>query len=266
MELKSPPPGRLTYWNKSPAGNYETPKRRRSSSSCGTPTPAKRNIIIDSCQLNKASDNFAKEVNNVSVIELGKLGSGDYLAAGLVMKFGLDVFQITLQALHHIPEQFPDRVKYVTNIVKLVKGDKFELKQFEKSIDLFERLMKTLGNSAPLDSSFTSILWNATTLYGEPYLNFLIPNVSMCLNGNCTGVLYTCEKSQVTIYKLTGPEPGLKTSLRCRNCDTRYHLGFYSIPKQGRSFYGEENRSLYKASSTRSFFSKDTYEFMCESG
>lgn len=266
MDLKSPPTGRLTFWNKSPVVGNETPKRRRRSSSCNSPFPAKRNIILDSCNLKISSDNFGKEINSVSAIELGQLGYGDELAAGLVMKFGFNVFQITLQALCHIPEKFPDRLTYITNIVKMVVGENFEMKEFESSVDLFERLMNKTRKFTPLDSSFREVLWNATDQYGEPYLNFLIPNVSVCLNGSCKGLLYPSEKSQVTIYKLTGPEPGLKTSFRCRACDTRYHLGFYSKPKQGRSFYGEKNRSVYKAASTRSFFSKDTYELMCESG
>lgn len=266
MELKSPPPGKLTYWNKSPVVKSETPKRRRSSNGVSPSFQVKRTILPGN-QLISSGEGFANEVNTVSVIDLGKLKNENVLAASLIIKFGLEIFQSTILALRHVPESFPDRGKYVLNIVKVYdEGNTLDVKQFKESIHLFERLLHKSKTDSAAEKNFINTLWKATNDNGEPYLNFLVPNVSICLNGNCGGTLYPCEKAQVTVFKLTGPEPGLKSSLRCRSCDARYHLGCFTVPNQGRSFYTEHNQSQYKSASTRQIFSSDTYNFMCESG
>lgn len=204
---------------------------------------------------------FKDEVKN-SPIALGKQNS-DSSAAKAIAKYGLENLLYAIASTRHVPVNFLNRDEYIFKIMKEVSADITK--------ENVEELLRVASgtNSRLLSTSsevFKTVLWKASYTNNEPYLNFVCPQNSECLNGDCDGKLYPCYKSEITVYKLSGPEPGMKCSLRCRMCKARYHINFYTIPKEGKKFYPEELKPSLKSSSSWTFFTRDTYELMCEAG
>ncbi|WAR06262.1 hypothetical protein MAR_021631 [Mya arenaria] len=98
-------------------------------------------------------------------------------------------------------------------------------------------------------AKFKTVLWKASRAHKEPLLNFIAPVVDACLIPDCGGKVYPASKSNITLFKITGPEPGLKCSLRCRSCGARYYISHYTIPNVGRRYYDVKYKTSQKESS-----------------
>ena len=111
----------------------------------------------------------------------------------------------------------------------------------------------------------SDILWTASKNSGEPILIFLLPKVEICLE--CSNKVYSSTESvtRITYFTLNGPVLGLKASLRCKHCGTRYGLDKYHL-LNGQSIFCSTlyQHSFYEASN-KVYFDKDPFELFCES-
>ena len=260
----SSPYGRQSFWARSPSpigrspGLTSTPKRRPKDEVI-LPRNVQRKLDVGD---EKSFEIFQEKVKN-SPIGIARTKTDSSVAAKAIAKYGLNSLLVAIAASKHVPTNFLNRDLYVFRIIQEVCPEMTE--------DGAEELLRiaTDIDSDLLSSSseeFQKVLWKTSYTYNEPYLNFICPQNSECLNENCDGKVYPCYKSEVTIFKLSGPEPGMKCSLRCRSCKARYHINFYSIPKEGKKYYPAEFKPTLKSCSSRTFFTRDTYELMCESG
>ena len=232
--VMSSPYGRQNFWARSPSpigrtavGLTSTPKRR----------PRDEVILPRKLQRKQENDDgnayeiFQSQVKN-SPIGIAKIKTDSSVAAKAIAKYGLDSLLVTIAASKHVPTNFLNRDVYVYRIIREVCP--------EITDDGAEELLRiaTDIDSDLLSSSsenFKKVLWKTSYTHNEPYLNFICPQNTECLNENCEGKLYPCYKSEVTIFKLSGPEPGMKCSLRCRSCYARYHIIFSLFLRRAKS-------------------------------
>jgi hypothetical protein len=230
-----------------------TPKRRPKEQISGTTEKAlkiEHNSFIDFQDSVKKSDICTSS------------GCDNEIAARCIAKYGLDTFMCALSANQHVPVLFYDRMRYIINIIKEVNSQLND----NKIIDLVNAVSCIKSDWSMDESNFKKILWKASFKHKEPYLNFIVPKVTQCIWNECKGNVYPKCKSGVTLYKMTGPEPALKSTLRCRSCSIHYNVNFFTVPNVGRKLYTGNNVSDLKNSSTWSYFSQYAFEFMCESG
>ncbi|XP_053394211.1 uncharacterized protein LOC123566027 [Mercenaria mercenaria] len=240
-----------SFWNRAPSPT-NTPKRR-----------PKEELDLPVKKAQRTVDSFTIFKDSVKKVEIcTRSDNEDAIAAKCIAKYGLELYLCASNAVKHVPIMFKDRMKYISNIIREVNG---QMKDSE-IIDLINAVNCIKSDMSVGGENFKNVLWRTSFKHKEPYLNFLVPQVSQCLVNECGGNLYPAYISNVTLYKLTGPEPGLKCILRCRSCSSRYNIDFYTIPNIGRKLYTGDKRCHLKSSSSWSYFCQDTFEFMCESG
>ncbi|XP_052782723.1 uncharacterized protein LOC128218976 isoform X2 [Mya arenaria] len=231
---------RQTFWKRSPSPGCQTPRRR----------PRVEQPKLDQCSKSpwQSEHNHGKS-NDLSTI---------------IQKYGLNTFVCAVQTDKHIPKNFVNRDDYFLKIMQEV----------DKSMNIkhvieLQRLCEKIPDETRLvdcGAKFKTVLWKASRAHKEPLLNFIAPVVDACLIPDCGGKVYPASKSNITLFKITGPEPGLKCSLRCRSCGARYYISHYTIPNVGRRYYDVKYKTSQKESSNWVYFDDSTYELMCESG
>lgn len=155
-----------------------------------------------------------------------------------VLTMCLSVTQMaTLCAIiNHVPENFPDRNVIIRNICQA--SPLFASTKPESVLHFLWILqccpnLTTFHKDNPVDIS--SLLWQASWLHKEPYLAFINPPVTECVQ--CEETLYSFARVAVTLYNLSGPIPGQRGVLKCKSCQMYYHVDGYSMPSQGKAYF-----------------------------
>lgn len=222
---------RRTFWTRSPSPlGHRTPKRRTRDESLPLPKVQRKLEISDDVKVSFAEFQECVKKNGAIIATENE----DLLVAKSIAKFGLKTLVCAINACYHVPENFLNRDTYIYNIVTQIHPN-ISSNIVDELISIVPHMKTDI--SSVTSSAFRNVLWKASFKHQEPYLNFLTPNISDCLNGDCDGKLYPCYKSTATIYKLTGPEPAMKCSLRCRSCSSRYHINCYTVPNEGKKYY-----------------------------
>ena len=81
---------------------------------------------------------------------------------------------------------------------------------------------------------------------GIPFYEILCPPVEKCVKCDRKLTIHN-QPAQVTIFKLTGPVPGLKLTSKCQRCGLIYKYAQYGNKSEGFQFY-PERRPLIEAS------------------
>jgi hypothetical protein len=190
--------------------------------------------------------------------------SDETIFLALCAQLGFQTVLNLAATVSHIPEVFPNRNKYIGNLLNLdrtLKLSDIEISKFVKNI----ASCSYFGDSS-IKVDITHLLWRASEHYKEPYTAFIVPHVNTCLNGECSGILYPAHTSSVTLFTLNGPLPAQKCVLRCRMCNTYYNVDGFTVPKRGKQLYPDQFAPKWKTASNRRYFSIDLHEFLCESG
>lgn len=89
-----------------------------------------------------------------------------------------------------------------------------------------------------------------------------------CLCEGCTGKLYGRKEeiTECTLYSLNGPMARLKAVLFCSKCGSRYGIDSFRPRRKDSQIYPDHLSNSVVQASNKTYFSEDTYEFMCESG
>ncbi|XP_062593428.1 uncharacterized protein LOC134254917 [Saccostrea cucullata] len=171
---------------------------------------------------------------------------------------------ILAAAINHVPENFLDRNTLIMNICKASpEFNTLTPETVMQFIPVFQRCHSLMKFYKDNEQDISTILWQASWHHKEPFLAFINPPVTECLQ--CEETLYPTARVPITLYHLTGPIPGQRGVLKCKSCQIYYHVDGYSVPNQGKSFYPAPITCPWKSASNRVFWSKDLHEFLCES-
>ena len=158
--------------------------------------------------------------------------------------------------MHHVPDGFPNRVEYIHSILSATYPN-LTIKCLTDCIHLINGCPDFLQ----IKPELTSLLKRAE----PPIMEFLMPQIENCYRDHCQGSLYSSnDVTAVTVYDVSGPREALKTSLRCRECDARYHITNYSIDGK-QYFYPKGKQTRFVAASSKSLISKTLHELFSES-
>lgn len=147
-----------------------------------------------------------------------------------------------MQLAAHIPTNFKSaRGVYVANVLQAAFKKQLSSDQLREILD--EADLVTKFAVGPPD---VHPLWEASLMYGTPFLSFLCPPVSTCIY--CASSLKSHNEAvRVLVYTKDGPLIGLKTTLRCTQCAINYRYAQFGSDNDGYKFYSEE-RPLVEAS------------------
>lgn len=155
-------------------------------------------------------------------------------------------------AITHVPENFLERNEIILNIC--LSFPPFLTLKSDTVVQLIVltscRSLLDFYRDHPQD--IASTLWQASWNQKEPYLAFVNPPVSECVN--CGETLHPYARVAVTLCSLSGPIPGQRGVLRCKSCKVYYHLDWYTVPNSGKSFYPPPITSEWKTASNRVFW------------
>lgn len=235
------------------------------SSPCSSPvsSPRSKKLLFDE----NSTPNIRLHAEFLASIPLNKLENTtpDYIVLSLISQFGINVLCSLVFALGRVPTNFPDRIKYVTNILNLLSRTSLE----EHNVALLQRLlecsMPDLISTFCIDHSYgNNHIWGCTLQYKEPYNAFLVPPVSQCIHNQCNGEIYFFHKSNIILHTFEGPIPAQKATFRCKQCKSIYNIDSFSYPGEGTRYYPFKTNWI--SASNRIYYSKDLHEFLCESG
>lgn len=183
-----------------------------------------------------------------------------YCVVIIVAKYGINMLFSLAFALKTVPAKFPERMKYVTNIVNTLCNSSFD----QNILSTIQKILEDFLMLCCVENSFDNeILWKCSKKYQEPYNAFLTPPVSYCIQSNCHSEIYFHYQSKVILHTFQGPIPGWKATFRCRDCKCIYNIDSFSTPREGKRFYSFSVDWI--AASNRVYFSRELHEFLCES-
>lgn len=176
--------------------------------------------------------------------------------------FGHSFLNLLGKLLNHIPPHFPGFMEKIKTILRAnssaSESDERYLEKVIKAVQKCENFLKT-----QTEDHFRNSLWTASNETGQPFLKVQIPQIDKCsLCGSLE--LYPCHETFVTFYTLSGPFPGMKCMLRCKECQTYHHLDGYAPPNEGKAFYAKKMKWI--GASNKVFFERDLHELICENG
>lgn len=176
--------------------------------------------------------------------------------------FGHSFLNLLGKLLNHIPPHFPG---FIGKIKTILKANSSASESDESYLEMVIRAVQKCGNflKTQTEDFFQNSLWTASNETGQPFLNVQMPQIDKC--SVCGSLeLYPCQETFVTFYTLTGPFPGMKCMLRCKECQTYHHLDGYTPPNEGKAFYAKKMRWI--GASNKVFFERNLHELLCENG
>lgn len=139
----------------------------------------------------------------------------------LVTKLGLEKTMLLFQSLGHVPEGFPLRMSYVSNIL-VSAGLENEFEDLQYTLQHIDKLV--CQDSTCLNGPISrDHLWKTSEMFKTTHMGFVMTKAECCLEEGCCGKLYGSQKDtiQVTVFTMNGPIPYLKATLKCRSCGSR---------------------------------------------
>ena len=206
-------------------------KRKLNLKDDKTPSPAKKFKFFTPERFRSPSSSSKSDNNHPNKLEkltkpilechLSDFTSVKGIELYLITKCGLEKTMMVFQSLCHVPEGFPLRLNYVSNILVAAELDSLfdDLQLALQHIDKFCYKQSVYLN-VPVSKE---ILWKASILFKITHMGFLMPKAETCLEDGCGGKLYGSQKDsiQVTVFTMNGPMPYLKVTLKCRSCGSR---------------------------------------------
>ena len=160
------------------------------------------------------------------------------MLALLVMYFGLMPLLLARYAINKIPATMPVNMKKKIFTAFFPSQTTAEVDFLMNNLAIVSEFM----TSATLEDN----VHNACLSTGIPFYEILCPPVEKCVKCDRKLTIHN-QPAQVTIFKLTGPVPGLKLTSKCPSCGLIYKYAQYGNNTEGFQFYSER-RPLVEAS------------------
>ena len=178
-------------------------------------------------QQEKTSSDFQQTINqliNSTLSDNQSLTAQQYEQI-ICLRYG-PLFVSTLHSLlGHIPSRFPNRSKFISQIINVRYPDIASHIDFQSLLNRVDQTTK--DTYPPVDRD---LLWDASLQSSKPYLVMVTPKVgNYCLIPTCLGHLHAPVQSvtNITVYTLEGPVPGMKCSFVCSKCFTSCYFRYY---------------------------------------
>ena len=191
---------------------------------------------------NEIKEAFLK-LSNLSIADMeqhftdGWLDQSQMLAL-LVMHFGVMSLLLARYAINKIPATMPVDMKQ--NIFTALFPSQTTA-EVDFSINNLPRVSEFMTSVTLEDNVHKACLST-----GIPFYEILCPPVEKCVKCDRKLTIHN-QPAQVTIFKLTGPVPGLKLTSKCQRCGLIYKYAQYGNKSEGFQFY-PERRPLIEAS------------------
>ena len=191
---------------------------------------------------NEIKEAFLK-LSNLSIADMeqhftdGWLDQSQMLAL-LVMHFGVMSLLLARYAINKIPATMPVDMKQNIFTALFPSQTTAEVDFLITNLPRVSEFM----TSATLEDN----VHKACLSTGIPFYEILCPPVEKCVKCDRKLTIHN-QPAQVTIFKLTGPVPGLKLTSKCQRCGLIYKYAQYGNKSEGFQFY-PERRPLIEAS------------------
>ena len=189
------------------AENFCTPPRKKKARYFGH-VPSPQITIKKDLQVQR---------EDIARFHLQDLDTADDRLLQLVVRLGYSQVMKVASVLNIIPKNFPNRLKYFVNIVRVIKG------LDHLSVSELNQIAVVLDNMNIPRCDIQDVLWEASYVLKIPVVTFLSPITDECIVDGCNGKLYGAEKevTSFTLFTMDGPVPGLKCVLSCKECGSR---------------------------------------------
>ena len=191
---------------------------------------------------NEIKEAFLK-LSNLSIADMeqhftdGWLDQSQMLAL-LVMHFGVMSLLLARYAINKIPATMPVDMKQNIFTALFPSQTTAEVDFLITNLPRVSEFM----TSATLEDN----VHKACLSTGIPFYEIICPPVEKCMKCDRKLTIHN-QPAQVTIFKLTGPVPGLKLTSKCQRCGLIYKYAQYGNKSEGFQFY-PERRPLIEAS------------------
>lgn len=191
---------------------------------------------------NEIKEAFLK-LSNLSIADMeqhftdGWLDQSQMLAL-LVMHFGVMSLLLARYAINKIPATMPVDMKQNIFTALFPSQTTAEVDFLITNLPRVSEFM----TSATLEDN----VHKACLSTGIPFYEIICPPVEKCVKCDRKLTIHN-QPAQVTIFKLTGPVPGLKLTSKCQRCGLIYKYAQYGNKSEGFQFY-PERRPLIEAS------------------
>lgn len=186
----------------------------------------------------------------------------------LVSILGLRGVSALKCAMQIVPSQLckEDRLQYISNIVTVAA---VPMSSVPNTQDVIESFIPHSDKVAYFHQGGEAIcdLRNTSYTFGSAHTSFLVPPVSCCINKQCrcyAKPLYRHHPpTAVTVFTLSGPNPGTKINLKCRGCSTIYNYSMYGQKSvNGEQFY-EGSPRQYIEVTDEVYCERSLFELYC---
>lgn len=213
---------------------------------------ADKRSFFEKIREKKRSRNEIKEaflkLSNLSIAEMEQHFTGDQfeqsnLFALLVLRFGVLSLLLAKYAINKIPSTMPAEMKKKILTALLPSQTADEVNFLMANLPRVSEFM----DSATLEDQ----IGKACLSTGIPFNEIISPPVEKCTKCDRKLTIHN-QPAHVTIFKLSGPVPGLKLSYKCQCCGLIYKYAQYGNNNTGFQFY-LERRPLVEASNVAFF-------------
>lgn len=196
-------------------------------------------------------DQAFEELRSTATQELTETNytRSDDIIALLCVKFGWKTVFTVGRLLSQLPPVVASHIEQ-----QILSGSFAEL---EKTLTLDE--IHVIANMLRkcddfLEFSYEKSLASISKTAGIPLHRILYPPTSVCFTCGWSLQLQS-HPARVTVFETVEPLPGVKFTLRCRNCNLHYGYSMYGNGEEGYRFY--EKRRPYIESSNVTYLSRD---------
>lgn len=190
-----------------------------------------------------------RSVQQSITIEKENKAHGDVASLCMVVILGLKGIDAFRQAQQLVPPSFANtREKYITKIVNSILDEEIIQSSNYDFLMKMYLAIPTFSKQKPTVDGYISELQEISLSTSKAHTVFIAPPVSTCIQSSCSlqnvpGRLYNCRlithnihigslyvhnnEVDVTVFDVIGPIPGVKVSLRCRECSTNYNYNYY---------------------------------------